>query len=448
MSTCEVNVLTSEVNSDMCCENTSSSTVSSGIVSTVEPMEGHRVKSGSKLGLSALKVAAAGGTLAFLTGCATDAPQDTWQPAGPNAEMIDNLQRPIFYIAGVVGLIVFAAVAWVIFRYRDRGQAIPEQTHGKPALEITLTVIPVLILIGVGVPTVGTIFDLAKTDDTEMIINVTGQQWWWEYDYPASGDNAEKYGIVQPIVTSGQLVIPEDTKVLLRVTSRDVIHSYWIPKLNGKKDSVPGRVHLLRMEGAQPGIYAGQCTEFCGLSHAYMRMETVVLNRADYDAWVANQLEEYVSPAAGTLAAEGEAVYIQQCSRCHQVNGLKNSDGSLIVSAPEQFMVAGAAPNLTNLMTRNTFAGAAWDLLRSSCRDDVWGASSEEFGAKYLQGVTQDCLNQKDLREWLRNAPGKKPMYADPTKLATTDGKYRGMPALGLTEDQINVLIAYLLERK
>ncbi len=436
------------VNYGMVPGNVSSEIESSGIMSTVEAMEASDVKAGSKTRSTALKVALVGGATALLAGCATDAPQDTWQPAGPNAEMIDNLQRPIFYVAGVVGLIVFAAIAWVIFRYRDRGQAIPEQSHGKPALEITLTVIPVLILIGVGVPTVGTIFDLAKTDDTEMVINVTGQQWWWEYDYPATGDNADNYGISQPIVTSGQLVIPENTKVLLRVTSRDVIHSYWIPKLNGKKDSVPGRVHLLRMEGAQPGIYAGQCTEFCGLSHAYMRMETVVLKRADYDAWVANQLEEYVSPAAGTLAAQGEQVYIQQCSRCHQVNGLKNSDGSLIVSAPEQFMVAGAAPNLTNLMTRNTFAGASWDLLRSGCRNDVWGANAEEFGAKYLQGVTEDCLNQKDLREWLRNAPAKKPMYSDPTKLQTTDGKYRGMPALGLTEDQINVLIAYLLERK
>ena len=448
MSSRPVSHSSTEVKCDMSPEIVSSNIVSSGNVGTVEKMKGPAVTSRSKSRRTALKVVVGGGALAALAGCATDAPQDTWQPAGPNAEMIDNLQRPIFYVAGVVGLIVFSAVAWVIFRYRDRGQAIPEQSHGKPALEITLTLIPVLILIGVGVPTVGTIFDLAKTDDTEMIINVTGQQWWWEYDYPASGDNAEKYGIAQPIVTSGQLVIPENTKVLLRVTSRDVIHSYWIPKLNGKKDSVPGRVHLLRLEGAQPGIYAGQCTEFCGLSHAYMRMETVVLKQADYNAWVANQLKEYVSPAAGTLAAEGEQVYIQQCSRCHQVNGLKNDDGSLIVSAPEEYMVSGAAPNLTHLMTRNTFAGASWDLLRSACRDDVWGANPEEFGAKYLAGVSENCLNQKDLREWLRNAPEKKPMYADPTKLGTTDGKYRGMPALGLTEDQINVLIAYLLERK
>ena len=396
----------------------------------------------------ASQAAIAVSALSFLASCAKDAPQDTWQPAGPNAEQIDNLQRPVFYVAGVVGVIVFVAVAWVMYRYRDRGQAIPEQTHGKPAVEIVLTVIPVLILLGVAIPTASTIFKLAKTSDTEMTINVTGQQWWWEYDYPAAGSNIEQYGITAPIVTSGQLVIPENTKVLLRVTSRDVIHSYWIPKLNGKKDSVPGRVHLLRMEGSKPGIYAGQCTEFCGLSHSYMRMEAVVLTRADYDKWVANQLEEYTAPEAGTEAAAGEALFIQQCSRCHQVNGLANPDGSLIISAPDQYIVSGAAPNLTNLLTRNTFAGASWDLLTPECRENVWNAESVDFGERYLEGVSADCLNQKDLREWLRNSPAKKPMYADPTKLEASDGKYRGMPALGLTEDQITTIIAYLLERK
>jgi len=396
----------------------------------------------------ASQAAIAVSALSFLASCAKDAPQDTWQPAGPNAEQIDNLQRPVFYVAGVVGVIVFVAVAWVMYRYRDRGQAIPEQTHGKPAVEIVLTVIPVLILLGVAIPTASTIFKLAKTSDTEMTINVTGQQWWWEYDYPAAGSNIEQYGITAPIVTSGQLVIPENTKVLLRVTSRDVIHSYWIPKLNGKKDSVPGRVHLLRMEGSKPGIYAGQCTEFCGLSHSYMRMEAVVLARADYDKWVANQLEEYTAPEAGTDASAGEALFIQQCSRCHQVNGLANPDGSLIISAPDQYIVSGAAPNLTNLLTRNTFAGASWDLLTPECRDKVWNAESVDFGERYLEGVSSDCLNQKDLREWLRNSPAKKPMYADPTKLEASNGKYRGMPALGLTEDQITTIIAYLLERK
>ena len=102
---------------------------------------------------------------AVLAGCAKDAPQDALDPAGPNAQKIDNLQKPVFAIAGVVLLLVAAAVTWVIFRYRDRGQPIPVQSHGKPALEIGLTILPALILVGIAIPTVGTLFALADTDE-------------------------------------------------------------------------------------------------------------------------------------------------------------------------------------------------------------------------------------------------------------------------------------------
>ena len=381
--------------------------------------------------------------LAALAGCASNAPQDTWDPAGPNAQMIDDLQRPVFAVAGIVGLIVIVAVGWAMVRFRDRGQAIPKQTHGKPVLEITLTVIPALILAVIGVFTVRTVLDLAKTDDTEMVINVTGQQWWWEYDYPVQ----EEFGITQPIITSGQLVIPVGTKVMLRQTSRDVIHSYWIPRLNGKRDAVPGRVHLNRIEADEPGIYAGQCTEFCGLSHANMRMEAVALSKEDFAAWVAQQLAPYESPADG-LAKEGEAVFLNQCVRCHQVNGLERADGSPAIAAPDENIVSGAAPNLSKLMSRNTFAGAMFDLLTPACRKDVWEASPADFGSKYLAGVSEDCLNQTDLRGWLRNAPEMKPMYANPALLAGTGGKYRGMPYLALTESDIEKLVAYLVTLK
>ena len=384
------------------------------------------------------------GMSAVAAGCATNAPQDTWQPKGPNSKLIDDLQQPIFAVAGIIGLIVAVAVVYTMIKYRDRGQPIPEQTHGKPALEITLTVIPALILAVVSVFTFGAIFKLAKTDDTEMIINVTGQQWWWEYDYPAQNE----FGITKPIITSGQLVMPVGTKVLLRETSRDVIHSYWIPALNGKRDAVPGRIHTLRLEADKPGIYAGQCTEFCGLSHANMRMEAVALSKEDFAKWVANQQAPYVAPAKETLAQQGEEVFLNQCVRCHQVNGLMRADGTPAIAAPDENVWSGAAPNLTHLMSRNTFAGAMFDLLSKQCRDEVWNAPSAVVGAKYLAGVTEECLNQKDLRAWLRNAPEVKPMYANAENLAISNGKYRGMPYLALSEDDITKLVAYLVTLK
>ncbi len=393
-----------------------------------------------------LRSAAVVGIGLLIAGCAQDAPQDTWDPAGSNAQEIQDLQWWIFALAGIIGVIVMVVIAWVVFRYKDRGQAIPEQSHGNPKLEIGLTILPALILIGISVPTVGTLMALNETNDTECIVNVTGQQWWWEYDYPVQ-DGCLPGGITEPIVTSGQMVIPADMNVLIRGTSRDVIHSFWIPRLNGKRDMVPGRIHTLRMQAEEPGIYAGQCAEFCGLSHANMRMEVAALTPEGFATWVERQTSDYVAPEAGTLAAEGEATFLANCARCHQIDGLLNSDGTPNVARPDENVYSGAAPNLSHLMSRNTFAGATWDLLIPSQRDVVWNADPEDFTDLYLQGVTDEFFNEVDLREWLRNSPAKKPMYADPLKLEATDGLYRGMPYLALSEEQIDQLLAYLLER-
>lgn len=386
------------------------------------------------------------GALVFLAGCAKDAPQDYFQPKGENARKINDLQTPVFIIAGVVGVIVLGVIAYIMWKFKDRGQDIPEQSHGNPKLEIALTILPAIILAGIAVPTVVSVFDLAKTSDAECIVNVTGQQWWWEYDY-ATGE-CGGVNIPEPIVTSGELVIPAKTNVILRITSRDVIHSYWIPALNGKRDAVPGRLHTLRMEADQPGIYTGQCTEFCGLSHARMRQAAVALDTADFQTWVDNQLEPYVAPEAGTKAAEGESTFIANCAKCHQVNDVKNADGTPVLSEPDLYVVSGVAPNLTNLMTRTAIAGWTFDLITEECRDKLWHAKPEEFGAMYLKGVTPECFDEVALRDWLRNPPGMKPMYVNPNNLESTGGKYRGMPNLNLKEDQIDQLIAYLLERK
>lgn len=403
------------------------------------------VKQRSAIGLAIIAAAA------VLGGCARNAPQDTWKPAGENAQEIQNLQWWVFLIAGIIGVIVFAVIIFVVVRFRDRGQEMPKQSHGNPALEIALTILPAVILIAVGIPTVSTVFSLAKTGDTQCVVNVTGQQWWWEYEYPVQ--KCGNVDIAEPIVTSGELVLPTKVHVLLRITSNDVIHSYWIPKLNGKRDAVPGRIHPLRMEADHPGIYAGQCTEFCGLSHARMRMDAVGLTSADFASWVANQLELAPKPT-DAMALKGEDTFRTQCSRCHQVNGLmeENPDGTNsgkpTIAFPDLYVVAGNAPNLTNLMTRTTFAGATWDLLTDECRNTLLDATPEEFGALYLKGVTPECFNEADLREWIRNAPAKKPMYSSEAQKAENGGKYRGMPNLNLTDNQIDEIIAYLLERK
>lgn len=402
------------------------------------------------------RVGLAVGAGVVLSSCARNAPQDSWAPSGEYAQMIHDLQWPIFLLAGIVGVIVYVIVAIALWRFRDHGQPIPDQGHGKAWIEYLFIALPALILASIAVPTVSTVLALEDTDNPDCVINVTGQQWWWEYDYPVAPDGSicgfMPNEASAPIIVSGQMIIPTDAKVVIRGTSRDVIHSFWVPKLNGKRDMVPGRIHSWNFEAERPGIFAGQCAEFCGLSHANMRMEIVALDPPDFQAWLDNQLEPYVAMAdregVSDLAIAGEATFIQQCSRCHQVDGLTDADGNIVISSPEDFVYSGSAPNLTNLMTRNTFAGATWDLVTPECRDRTWEADPQEFGAIYLEGVTESCFNEVDLKEWLRNAPEKKPMYADADKLGPTDEKTRGMPALGLSEDQINELVAYLLELK
>ena len=406
----------------------------------VSPREGQFA--GRRGRLAAMAV----GVIVLLSGCAKDAPQDLFQPKGENAEKINSLQLELFIISGVVGLIVFGFIGYAIWKFKDRGQDIPEQSHGNPKLEILLTILPAIILAVVAVPSVSAVFEL-DSKQNDCVINVTGQQWWWEYDY-VKGSTCGGVEITESIVTSGELVFPADTDVLLRITSRDVIHSFWIPALNGKRDAVPGRLHTLRMQANQPGLYTGQCTEFCGLSHARMRQAAVALDTASFQAWVDNQVADYAAPEAGSLAATGEGTFVAQCSRCHQINDLADADGNPILADPDLYVVSGAAPNLSNLMTRTAFAGWTFDLITEQCRDELWGADPDEFSALYLQGVTPECFDEAALREWLRNAPAMKPMYADPTKLDASGGKTRGMPNLNLNEAQIDELIAYLLERK
>ncbi len=405
-----------------------------------------RVSRHSLTARRATVVVGIGALVLVAAGCAKDAPQDTWQPAGENAQKIQNLQWPVFLIAGIVFLLVAAAVGWCVFRYRDRGQPIPKQTHGRPALEIGLTILPALILIGIAVPTVGTLMALSKTSDTQCFVNVTGQQWWWEMDYPQQEGCG---GVDAPIVTSGQMVIPINTNVLVRGTSRDVIHSFWIPKLNGKRDMVPGRVQTLRIEADKPGIYAGQCTEFCGLSHANMRMEVVALDPADFETWKANQLADYKPPAAdNALALTGEQTFITQCSRCHQIDGLKDTDGNPVIAKPENYVYSEAAPNLSHLMSRNTFAGASFGPPRQVLPQHGVG--------RQAGGVRPALPRGRHLAVPQRGRPAG----VDPQRAGEEADVHRSRqssrrptarlgacPYLALSEDQIDQVIAYLLTR-
>jgi cytochrome c oxidase subunit II len=326
--------------------------------------------------LLAVSAAAAAGLL--LAACGDkELPQNSLDPQGPVARDLDNLINPVFLVAGVVFVLVQSLVLYSALRFRRRSEdEAPRQVHGNAKLELGWTIAPALILLFVSIATVATIADInSKAEGAEVVtVNVTGHQFWWEFEYPDRG-----------VATANELHIPTGRPVNLNLTSDDVIHSFWPPKLAGKLDVVPGRTNVMSLEADEPGTYFGQCGEFCGLSHANMRLRVVAHTSEDFDEWVRSNAAPAERPTEGE-ASEGAGLFRQKgCASCHTVNGY--SAGQL-------------GPDLTHLKQRKVFAGATFD------------------------------LNDQNLRVWLRDPPGEKPGSL--------------MPNLELSEDEITKLIAYL----
>jgi cytochrome c oxidase subunit 2 len=319
--------------------------------------------------------------LIFLSACIENAPLDSLSPEGPYARSIDELFWITFWIAVGVFVIVQGALLLSVFVFKEKPESPePKQIHGNTKLEILWTVIPVLILAAIAVPTVQTIFDLAREPEDALKVEVIGHQWWFEYKYPDYG-----------ITTANVLVIPADKPVRLEMWSNDVLHNYWVPKLNGKRYLVPGQTTYLNLHADSPDEFWAQCGEYCGLSHSKMRGRVLSLSQKDFDNWVANEQKNATafSNEDLSLAAEGQQVYLNAgCTQCHVVNGVWDVQGDRI------------APNLTHFAVRNVFAGAALE------------------------------NNRENLTRWLANPAEVKP------------GTF--MPNLELTESEINALIAYL----
>jgi cytochrome c oxidase subunit 2 len=363
-------------------------------------------------------------------------PLNTLKPQGDKAQIIFDLVLWVFGIAALVFLLVEVGVIWMIYRFRQdprdssteapEGELEPVQLHGNPSLEIAWTIVPALLLAVLAVFNVQGILRVNDVSDDALEVTVVGQQWWWEYRYDTDDD-----GVVD-IITANQLVMPAGRDVELSIQSNDVIHSFWIPALNGKKDAVPGRTHSLVLQAWEPGIYQGQCTEFCGLSHGVMRMQVKALSADDYAEWIDKMTTPPAQPDT-ELAKAGQELFVQQCASCHQVNGvepgattveyaeLPDPDYGETVDSP---LLSKNAPNLTHLMMRDTFAGSLLDLY-------------EEPATPVVENPSKP--NTNNLKRWLRNPEDVKPM--DPAN-------GQGMPNLGLSEEQIDQLVAYLITLK
>lgn len=333
--------------------------------------------------------------LLLLAACTTEEqPLNSLDPQGPIAQQIDDLFWLVFYIAVGVFVVVQAGILAAVFIFRERKNKTyteePKQVHGNTRLEILWTAIPTLILAGIAVPTFQTVFDLAECPDDAMRVEIIGHQWWFEYRYPDHGG----------ITSANVMVIPAETEVCAEMTSDDVLHNFWIPKLNGKRYLVPGQETELRLNADEPGEFWGHCAEFCGLSHAKMRARVEALTAADFDAWVAAQQTAAIAPAVGSLAEEGQQIFLNgACTGCHNIDGVNEIDEAAL---------AVYGPDLTHFASRSVFAGAALP-----------------SGADFTQAEYDAAL-----AEWLADPPTVKP------------GSF--MPNLDLTASEIDALVAYL----
>ena len=218
--------------------------------------------------------------LLVLLGCAHNYPQTTLLPRGDFGRLVDSLFRTTVFWGIVVFVLVEGALVFAIFKFRGRpDDPEPRQTHGSTLLEVSWTIVPALILAIIAVPTVKTIFKTSDYATGDVVqIEVIGHQWWWEFQYPDLG-----------IVTANEMHFPVGKTVNLRMTTADVVHSFWVPQFAGKRDVFPKRHNPLWFKAEVTGNFSGQCAEFCGVQHARMGFRMVSQTPEEFAAWAEAQ---------------------------------------------------------------------------------------------------------------------------------------------------------------
>ena len=276
---------------------------------------------------------------------ACDTPQTTFEPRSDAAQRVHSIYIFVIVAASIVGFLVLAAMAYILVRYRERPGRAAQQIHGNNTLEITWTVIPILILVAIAVPTIIWIAGTTQAADEDVLeVTAIGHQWWFEFRYPGLGPDGGD------LVTANELRIPVGRQVAITLEAKDVIHSFWVPRLVGKTDMIPNRVnHLEKFRPTEIGEFYGQCAEFCGSAHALMRFRVHVDSHADFDRWVASMNAEPDAPAVGTAEEAGLRVFRAQCATCHAIQGVSEGvDGpNLTLYGDRATVGAGILPSTT-----------------------------------------------------------------------------------------------------
>src|ERR1700760_1644796 len=306
-----------------------------------------------------------------------------YSPHSGPANMIAHLSYFVLQIAAAIFIVVGGLLLYVIIRFRQKGpddNTEPPQVYGSTQIELAWTVIPVLIVFVLFLTTARILFAIQdqKMPPTAVDVDVVGHQFWWEFRYAKSGFTAANELHV-PLSTQQDPMITS-----LNLLSADVVHSFWVPALFGKIDMFPNQVNHMWFNPDKPGMYVGQCAQFCGVEHAKMLLRVYVQSPEDYAAWVKNQQQPGIQDPA---VAQGRQVFeSQSCVSCHVIRG---------TSAKGKF-----GPDLAHSASRDTLASGAADNTAAN------------------------------LKLWIQD-----PDYVKPGSL---------MPAMQLSDDQIDKVVAYL----
>jgi cytochrome c oxidase subunit 2 len=358
----------------------------------------------SCLSLSSMLLAACGGPASIL------------DPQGPVAANETFLFWVILIIALLVFVVVEGILLYSIVRYRERpGMPNPRQIHGNMKLEIAWTAVPTVILFIVLFFTIRGVLQVAPeaepADANKVEVTAIGHQWWWEFHYG-------KYNIT----TADSMHIPVNTVVRVNLFSNNVIHSFWVPQLTGKTDVVPGHTNTRWFVAKKTGEYLGLCAEYCGTQHANMRFNVIVDTPDQFQTWVSTQQRAAVPPASGSLEAQGQTLFKQQCATCHGivgVNATRYVDTAAMCSdafpgsSPSNTTNCPVGPNLTHFGSRDFIAGGVLAHNRAQCHPN-----------------NPNLLEQCNLAKWLQNPQAVKPG--------------NDMAIGQLTTEQIRSLVAYL----
>ena len=314
-------------------------------------------------------------TLAVPWLSACGGPLSALDPASPMARQVANVWWGMFAFATLVLLVVSAL--WIYAMLRKPRAVSAEQASRINRQWIIgggliLPSASIVVLLIFGIPTGRGMIPLPVDGEQPLKVEVTGHQWWWEVHYPDSG-----------VTTANQLIIPAERLIDVHVTSADVVHSFWVPRLGGKMDMMPGRTNVIRIEADRTGIFHGQCSEFCGLQHTHMKLHVEAMTTAGFENWIAAREDFSVEqPAPG---AAGEVV-AERCGQCHRVAGI--SDGN-------------RAPDLSDLATRPSLGAGVIDNDEQGLRRWLHEHKTLKFGNAMPahDDVPADTLEQ--IAAWL-----------------------------------------------